>query len=59
MDDSTAQACISIAEDVKLKAEMAAAHMSYGELYGEQCKVEAAQEIIDRIKAAAGQGALK
>lgn len=52
MDNYTAEACLSIAEDVKLKAEMAAAHMSYGELYGEQCKAEAAQEIIDRIRAA-------
>jgi hypothetical protein len=55
MDSNTVQACISIAEDVKLKAEMAAAQMSYGELYGEQCKIEAAQEIIDRIKAASEQ----
>ena len=55
MDQLTADVCISIAEDVKLRAEMAAAHMSYGELYGEQCKVEAAQEIIDRIRKASEQ----
>lgn len=51
MDKQSLQACIDIAADVKLRAEMAAAHMSYGELYGEQCKIEAADEIIDRIKA--------
>lgn len=50
MDRSTLEVCIAIAEDVKLKAEMAAQNMSYGELYGEQCKIEAADEIIDRIK---------
>jgi len=50
MDKATLEACISIAEDVKMNAEMAAAHLSYGELYGEHCKVEAAQEIIDRIR---------
>lgn len=50
MDKQSLQACIDIAEDVKLRAEMAAAHMSYGELYGEQCKADAAQEIIDRIQ---------
>ena len=52
MDELTAQVCITIAEDVKLRAEIASAHMSYGELYGEQCKIEAAQEIIDRISRA-------
>lgn len=52
MDKSTVDAILSIAEDVKLKAEMASAHMNYGELYGEQCKIEAAQEIIDRIRSA-------
>lgn len=51
MDIATLNACIEIAEDVKLKAEMAAAHASYGELHGEQCKIEAAQEIIGRIRA--------
>lgn len=50
MDKATLDACVEIAEDVKLSAEMAAAHMSYSELYGEQCKIEAAQAIIDRIK---------
>lgn len=51
MDKPTLDACITIAEDIKLAAEMAAAHMRYGQLYGEQCKIEAAQNIIDRIKA--------
>jgi len=50
MDKQTAEQCIAIAEDVKLKAEMAASLTSYGELYGEQCKIEAADEIIERIK---------
>jgi len=50
MDKATLEACISIAEDVKLNAERAAAHLSYSELYGEHCKIEAAQEIIDRIR---------
>jgi|1185.fasta_scaffold701626_1 hypothetical protein len=52
MDQETCRLCISIAEDVKLEAEKAAVGMSYGELYGEHCKIEAAQEIIDRIRAA-------
>lgn len=52
MDKQTAEACIAIAEDVKLRAEMAAAQTSYGELYGEQCKIDAADEIIDRIRKA-------
>ena len=51
MDEKTLQACIDIAEDVKLKAERAKAHLRYGDLYGQQCKIEAAQEIIDRVRA--------
>lgn len=50
MDTETAKICIAIAEDVKSRAEAAAAHMTYGELFGEQCKIEAADEIIDRIR---------
>ena len=45
--------CIMIAEGVVSAAEAAAAHMSYSELYGEQCKIEAAQEIIRLIRAGA------
>lgn len=52
MDKATADLCIAIAEDVKLVAEMASAHMRYGELYGEQCKIQAAEEIIERIRKA-------
>lgn len=47
------EACAQIADYVSGRAAKAAMEMSYSELYGENCKVEAADEIANAIRARA------
>lgn len=50
MNVETLDACLAIAKDVSLNADMKVRQTSYDEQYGEICRREAADEIALRIQ---------